>query len=423
MRRANLQFPWSEALGDGSDQPIDREGLLETSFTPSAPVSERDLFAGRGRQLKSVLDAIGRTGQHVIVYGERGVGKTSLALVLREILAADDAESLAAYVSCTIGDSFDSIWRNVLKQVPLRRDVPQTGFVRSSQTFDGTLAERVPDAAMTATTVREWLQLVGDARRTVVIVDEFDRLEQREVTTQFADTIKTLSDHRVSATVILLGVADSIETLIEEHASVDRALVQVRMPRMSDGELELILRRGLRRAQMAIAPAAVHTIVRLSQGLPNYTHELALLAGRQALSYLRTNVTDDDVDAAIEGAVSAREASVSSSHAGAISSPQRGHLYEKVLLACALAPLDDRGFFAPGDVRRPLERMTGRTFRVDAYTRHLSEFCENKRGRVLQREGTTRRFRFRFADPVMQPYVIMRGLARGVIDRRVALGD
>jgi hypothetical protein len=38
------------------------------------------------------------------------------------------------------------------------------------------------------------------------------------------------------------------------------------------------------------------------------------------------------------------------------------------------------------------------------------------RGAVLKRSGVKRRFRYRFTDPLMQPFVIMKGLADGVID-------
>ena len=48
-------------------------------FTPSSPLTENDLFAGRLEQIEKMLDATGERGKHVILFGERGVGKTSLA--------------------------------------------------------------------------------------------------------------------------------------------------------------------------------------------------------------------------------------------------------------------------------------------------------------------------------------------------------
>ena len=38
-----------------------------------------------------------------------------------------------------------------------------------------------------------------------------------------------------------------------------------------------------------------------------------------------------------------------------------------------------------------------------------------QRGPILSKKGQPRRYRYRFANPLMQPYVTMRGLASGLI--------
>ena len=53
--------------------------MLGTVFKPSAPINREDLFAGRLSQIRDVVDAINQQGQHAVLYGKRGVGKTSLA--------------------------------------------------------------------------------------------------------------------------------------------------------------------------------------------------------------------------------------------------------------------------------------------------------------------------------------------------------
>jgi ABC-type transport system involved in cytochrome bd biosynthesis fused ATPase/permease subunit len=63
------------------------ESRLRVAFTPHAPVNEPAVFRGRLPQIRSSIDAITTPGLHVVLYGERGVGKTSLASVLTKILA------------------------------------------------------------------------------------------------------------------------------------------------------------------------------------------------------------------------------------------------------------------------------------------------------------------------------------------------
>jgi len=99
-----------------------------------------------------------------------------------------------------------------------------------------------------------------------------------------------------------------------------------------------------------------------------------------------------------------------------------GPLFEllfKVLLACALAPTDDFGFFAPVDVRELLSGIMKHPTKIEAYVRHLHAFSESDRGPVLERRiKGTRRPRFRFVSPLLQPYVLLRGVDEGVINEQ-----
>ena len=52
--------------------------------------------------------------------------------------------------------------------------------------------------------------------------------------------------------MVLIGVADSVGELIREHRSVERALAQIHMPRMTRDELTEIVTRGMEAAQMTV---------------------------------------------------------------------------------------------------------------------------------------------------------------------------
>ncbi len=81
--------------------------------------------------------------------------------------------------------------------------------------------------------------------------------------------------------------------------SAERALVQVRMPRMSPDELFQIIDTGLNRLGMIIEPFARAMIVTLSHRFPFYTHSFGLYAGLKAIDAMRTNIMRDDVVSAI----------------------------------------------------------------------------------------------------------------------------
>jgi hypothetical protein len=66
-----------------------------------------------------------------------------------------------------------------------------------------------------------------EAERKLVVFDEFDRLANMEARGLMSDTIKSLSDYGSSATVLVIGVADSVSDLIQEHQSIERVLMQI----------------------------------------------------------------------------------------------------------------------------------------------------------------------------------------------------
>ena len=89
------------------------------------------------------------------------------------------------------------------------------------------------------------------------------------------------------------------------------------------------------------------------------------------------------------------------------------NLFADVLLACALAETNELGFFPAQAVRAPMCKITGKDYDIPSFAQHLNEFSDTKRGPVLQKQGETRRYVYRFVNPLMQPYVIMQGVVNG----------
>jgi len=384
-------------------------------FSPTAPIDEHELFAGRIEQLRSVIDAVSQRGQHAIIFGERGVGKTSLANVLSEVLQSSGEQVVAPRVNCDGSDSFSSLWRKIFSEIELTKEVRGIGFGAQQGFVTENLAATLPNQ-ITPDVIRRVLTALGKGAVLIVIIDEFDRLPNGNTSALFSDAVKTLSDHSVPATMVLVGVADSVDELIEQHESIERALVQIHMPRMSNGELHQIIENGLGRLSMDIDNGALRKISLLSQGLPHYTHLLGLHSAREALDAETPHVAIKHVRSAINKALEQAQQSIRNAYHKATTSPRSESLFRQVLLACALATTDDLGYFSPADVRLPMSRIMGRPYDIPSFSRHLKEFSEERRGPILQKTGTERRTRYRFVNPLMQPYVTMRGVADGLID-------
>lgn len=385
-------------------------------FTPGAPVSEKDLFAGRLDQLDQVISAATQRGYHAILYGERGVGKTSLANIIANGLQASGGW-VVPRVNCDGTDTFSSLWRKALQDIALTKSRPGMGFGASEITEVESAIAQLPET-VSPDDVRRALQSLSGLARMLIAFDEFDRLHDKHVTTLMADTIKTLSDYAVPATILMIGVAGSVDELIDGHQSVERALVQIPMPRMSGAEIRQIVTNGVNRLSMGIDEAALTELTSLSQGLPYITHLLALNSTKNTVRNDRTNISSADVDEGIKQSLGQWQQSVVKAYYDATQSSQPGNIYKPVLLACALAETDDLGYFSAAAVRAPLRIITERDYDIPNFAQHLKNFGDEGRGGMIERTGETRRIRYRFTSPLMRPYIIMRGFTDGLITRR-----
>lgn len=385
--------------------------ILNITFTPSAPIGTKDLFSGRIDQITKVVDTITRPGQHAIMYGERGVGKTSLANVIHDFLPKNNS-FYPVKENCTNRQSFTDLWRSIFRQMQLKYAI--RGDVPTNDEVNATLLHFIDQdnpLAITPSDVR-FVLTQFPTEKVIIILDEFDRIKDENMVSDMVDTIKMFSDYVLPVTLVIVGVGDSIEQLIKEHASLPRALVQIRIPRLDHNGLRGILQKGIERLEMTMDESVMSKIVNLSQGLPHYTHLLALEATMRALERQDTNINQDDLNTAIKAAIEKAHESTTRAYYKAINVP-RGKLYPTVLLACAIAKNDMRGYFSPADVRTALKSITGKEFHIGSFARHLKEFSTQEKGIILTQIGTARRHKYRFSDPVMQPFLIMKGLSEG----------
>jgi hypothetical protein len=162
-----------------------RMKLLE-AFTPSQPVGDRKRFAGRTEILTQLIRAIEEQRLHTVIYGARGLGKTSVLHVLAQ--AARDARYLVVYVSCGSDSNFDEVFRTVAASIPMLFHStvgPTSQEVEKGQM----LADILPSTPISARVASDYLaKIVGT--RVVIVLDEFDRSESPLFRRDVAELIK-----------------------------------------------------------------------------------------------------------------------------------------------------------------------------------------------------------------------------------------
>ena len=272
---------------------------LRSVFTPSQPVTDRKVFAGRTQILTSLIQALEDFRLHIVLYGERGLGKTSVLHVLAQ--AAVDARYLVVYMPCGAGSNFDEVFRSIASSIPLlfHGGVDPT----SADAEKGrTLADVLPTGPLSPRTASEMLgKVVGT--RVIVVLDEFDRCESKEFRLSVAELIKNLSDRSVRVQLVIAGVAANLAELIEYIPSIQRNIFALQIPRMISGEIRELVKNGEAVTGLRFDEDAVAGVVSVANGFPYFASLLGHHASLNALEDLRTNVTRSDVVAAVRNAL------------------------------------------------------------------------------------------------------------------------
>lgn len=410
FRRLNAEMSMTQLELEGMEPPkrpmteddwMAKWMELSDLFSPTTPVEELALFAGRIDQVKRLVEAVFQRGQHVLVHGDRGVGKTSLVNTCQARIFAHSKWAKFFVVRCVKGDTYAQIWSRLFE-----------GFKFSDEDHPSDHWHGEPDP----NSILKIAQRFKASERPIFMFDEFDRISDLDTKLKMAETIKMLSDAAPAATIVCVGVGSTIAELMAEHESAGRALKDIYMQRMSPDEIFEIVVKRLTRLGMTIDEAALKRIATLSRGMPGYAHLIGMYSGKAAVQRESLNVAIEDVAASLPTCIEEAYEKTRLAYRKAIDSTMPSSQHSEVLLACALAEQDEIGRFVSSAVREPISKIFGEPRTIASFTRHLGAFCLEQRGRVLEKEGSGKNIRFRFSDPMMQSYVIMRALFEKRID-------
>jgi Cdc6-like AAA superfamily ATPase len=288
-----------QVSGRGGDRFSAVRARLRFAFTPSQPIADRRLFAGRDEVLKTIIRSIEDQRLHIVLYGERGIGKTSLLHILTQ--AALEARYIVVYTSCGANSNFDETFRAAAANIPL---LFHSGFSpTAAETEKGSsLADLLPDEALTPRKFGDLCaKLTGT--RVLIILDEFDRAQSGAFRRDVAELIKSLSDRLGRVQLVLAGVAADLSELVEHIPSIRRNIFSLQVPKMSEAEILQIVANGERESDLKFDSDASASVVTVARGSPYLASLLCHHAGHAALDEGRSTVLATDVGRALNEAV------------------------------------------------------------------------------------------------------------------------
>jgi hypothetical protein len=388
----------SDDVDTNSDEPgLARARLaLRDALGASQPVISRDRFAGRRDALAQLIAAIEQQRVHVVVYGERGIGKTSLTHVFAE--TAREARYLVLYGSCGTDGRFDEIFRAFAAKVPMlyhRSVLPTTAAVEQAEHFD-TMLPPGPFGPREASDL--FADVVGT--RVILILDEYDRIADPNFRRDVAELIKNLSDRAARVQLILTGVASNLDELIGFAPSIRRNVVGLPMRPLAVGEVAEILRLGETSAGLHFSDDAVATIATMAGGSPYLVRLLGHRAAMAALDLRRTTVDAAHARTAVERVLTEWNSTLPR-RVQAMLARDESRVQWPLLVAAAEAGTHSDGWFTASDVVAEQSGLSTAPA-VEADLRRLST-AHN----LLETEERGGEPRFRYRYPGVAPLLLM----------------
>lgn len=260
----------------------DFKKILSENFTPSATIKTPERLLGRDRALRTIDRAFASEGRQVFIYGDRGVGKTSLAQTAANLHHSAGSEPI--YVVCSEGSQFGEIISAVGNSiVSVSKRIEQGGEQGSygGSLFGNGLSfkkgkDGVPDFsnANTLNGALDVIRYILDKRdgQQIIIIDEMERITSSKEKEKFAEFIKNIPELDSRIKFIFCGIGTTIDSLIGAHPSAGRILEPINLEKLHHNYLWDIVRNVADKADIAIGEEMLVRIGQISDGFPHYVH-------------------------------------------------------------------------------------------------------------------------------------------------------
>lgn len=270
-----------EGLRAVNTQPENEFGkLMVKVLSPSRPLQSEEYLRGRTQQLNDIRRALVQPGRHALIHGLRGVGKSSLAQTCAYSLADSEEPVL---IGCDGRSTFASLIREVFDHLSGRsptfeKIISERGlsFSRFGISADGRRsieegASSDPSSINEAVRLMKFLEN-SYSKRLVIVVDEFDLIEDRAEQVLFTNFLKQISDQHVEAIFIVCGIGTSTKTLMDAHGSADRYFHTEDLGQLPWEARYEIVETAAKALGIQIDENTVIRIARISDGFPHYVH-------------------------------------------------------------------------------------------------------------------------------------------------------
>jgi hypothetical protein len=398
--------------------------ILHTHLSPTSPVQSEEHLYGREGQMRRIKEALYSPGRTIFIYGDRGVGKTSLAQTVA--FAHQSASNDPVILACGSRTTFGGVVLNIADalqgkaqpsnttaklgySLPKGLGSAQLELQHTKQKLESPEAAGVDlnDAVKLLTTSA--LERQGD---TVVVIDEFDQISNNAERSSFADFIKQIGDQRLGVRFIFCGVAQSLEKLLGAHQSCYRYIEGIELPQLSWDARLAIIDSAASAFDVKVGNHPRYRIAAISDGFPHYVHLVSekLFWAMFGDPHVRLEPTQEHYHNAVNAAVLAIEQYLKAAYDAATMKATDD--YEDVLWAMADHPELIRSIDSIYDsYLRIVGHLGEDSIDRNSFVGRLQSLKSDSCGRIL---ASNRRTFYHFRENILRGYVRLRAEDHGL---------
>ena len=392
------------------ERKIDEFGVRKI-FTPFSPIKSSEFLSGREDEIACVYSSLNTPGQHSLIYGERGIGKTSLANVI-SFLASRSLRYKTFLKKCFADDTFVSIVSGMLLSkgydsdcVELVRETSENGSAKIGLNFlsaslgstrkrhEKLCRERVFSSPA-------WVAEVLKDERFLLVLDEVDVLNNDLEKEKIAIFMKHLSDLDSQLKILIVGISSTGRDLVKNHKSLERCMNEIYLKPIKISALQNIIHAGARKLQIKFDEQVIDDIVDISGGYPHFVHLIALKCAETAVINNRREVSLTDLAGGLSSASRFSEGKLIRTYEAAIK--QNSDASRKVLLGGALC--HPKGFLV-AEIVEMVNQVLDPGLPKSIIRNCLSRWTANSGLNLLTRVS---RGQYRFCDPRFMSYIKMK---------------
>lgn len=245
---------------------------------PSQPIDTIELLKGRHGELDDIKRALFAKGRNIFIYGDRGIGKSSLAQTAAFLHQTSDAAIVQ--IGCTRSSTFLGIMGAIAKRIAdnvSTETLLKAGLNLKVFNLEYHQKQTQKKEPIAIESMDDALDLILDisyihSDKPIIVIDEFDAIAGQEERFLFAEFLKKMGDAKIHVPFIFSGIATSLDDLLGGHLSSIRQLKPIELKPISWDSRWDILVEALEAFDIDFEDEIKYRVAGISDGFPYYVH-------------------------------------------------------------------------------------------------------------------------------------------------------